>query len=315
MIQKVQNARLQSASRSQKRALETINLQYNSNQPLTYKQRTTSPTSKIQPYNNVHIEHIINKTDHKWNHLENAQQKQLDIFFSPVYIKGEEWCYDNIKKKYVESQKQDEVKLEKKMQIKSNIHYQHIKMQEKNKEIYQKLKLTQKKSERPTTSTTKAPLFVRLSVPKQQYFPEATYDLPEYRGLALQNFTHIDEYKNPELLNYFKATKLVPKSVYAKGPVKQFPSEPKKIETLQRTIDLDTLKMEQQFNDDALGEIELFELNLQSVQTGNYSQVKHKENQMLESINGFRELREIKKQSNYHHLLGRQISLQQIKQN
>ncbi|CAK91020.1 unnamed protein product (macronuclear) [Paramecium tetraurelia] len=298
--------RVESASRSQKRKLEQAMLQVNSHQPITKAQQAL-PSEDVELYNNVNVQHVINGTDFAWNHLESMPKKQIDIVFLPQTIAGMQNVYCVVKKKYnAEMARREQMEAER-IQKNQEKHHQFEQRKLKNGLIYAKLGLKKTYQSAPATQFTEEPLFQRLSKPKQSFIQQSTYDLPDFRGLPIKNLTYVDKYKNPILINHFMSSNLLPKSVNKDKIRTKFETSDQKLEKFQNTIQVDEMNLDNDFKDNAMLEIDQFEKMLSTMPQTMYSQVKDRENQLLQSVEGFRSIRKIKRDPNYRHIIGNQI--------
>ncbi|CAD8209352.1 unnamed protein product [Paramecium octaurelia] len=298
--------RIESASRSQKRKLEQAMLQINSQQPITKTQQTL-PSEEVELYKNVNLQHVINGADFVWNHLENMPKKQMEAVFLPQTIAGMQNVYCVVKKKYnAEMAKREQLGVER-IQKNQEKHHQFEQRKLKNQQIYTKLGLKKTYQSAPVTQVTEEPLFQRLSKPKQSFIQQSTYDLPDFRGLPIKNLSNVDKYKNPALINHFISSNILPKSVNKQKARSKFETFDQKLEQFQNTIQEDEMNLDNNFKDNAMIEIDQFEQMLSTIPMTMYSQVKDREIQLLQSVEGFRSIRKIKKDPNYRHLIGNQI--------
>ncbi|CAD8127380.1 unnamed protein product [Paramecium sonneborni] len=298
--------RVESATRSQKRKLEQAILQINSQQPLTKAQQKL-PTEEVELYNNVNVQHVINGTDLAWNHLENMPKKQMDLVFLPQAIAGMQNVYCVVKKKYNAEMAKKEQQEAERIQKRQEKHRLFEQKKLKNEQMYAKIGLKKTYQSVPATQFTEEPLFQRLSQPKQSFIQQSTYDLSDFKGLPIKNLTFLDKYKNPILVNHFINSNLLPKSVNKEKLRTKFETSDQKVQQFQNTIQLDELNLDNDYKDNAMLEIDQFEKMLSTKPQTMYSQVKDREIQLLQSVEGFRSLRKIKKDTNYRHLIGDQI--------
>ncbi|CAD8211889.1 unnamed protein product [Paramecium pentaurelia] len=298
--------KIESSYRSQKRKLEQAILQINSHQTITKTQQAL-PSKEIELYNNVNVQHVINGADFIWNHLENMPKKQIDNVFIPQTIAGMQNVYCIVKKKYNAEMIRKEQQEANRIQKNQEKHHLFEQRKLKNEQIYVKLGMKKTYQSAPITKFTEEPLFQRLSQPKQSFIQQSTYDLPDFRGLPIKNLTHVDKFKNPILINHFISSNLLPKSVNKEKHKNKFETFDQKLEQFQNTIQVDEMNLDNDFKDHAMIEIDKFEKMLSTIPQTMYSQVKDRENQLLQSVEGFRSIRKIKKDPNYRYIIGNQI--------